>query len=171
MNEVNVMGITGDKNVLLITGIEDKLEQSICHAAAIKPEKMIVLKSVFPHISQPYSDLMRDIITLVFQKKIGEILIVRSKNEQAADIDLENFLFENPQVKDKLQTIDYLFQHGNPEFPFSNLEEWLNGEKSVAQGIQQSVDLIRRHPFIPSHVKVRGFLIDTEHEKLTEIKA
>ncbi|MDU0071101.1 MULTISPECIES: hypothetical protein [Bacillus] len=105
------MGITGNENVLLITGMEDTLEQSICRAAAIQPEKVLVLKSVFPHISQPYSDFMRDIITLVFQKKIGEILIVRSKNEQAADIDLENFLFKNPQLKDKLQTIDYLFQH------------------------------------------------------------
>lgn len=160
------MEITENKNVLLITGMEDKLEQSICHAAAIQPEKTVTLKTVFSHISQPYSDLMRDIITLVFQKKIEEILIVRSKNEQAADIDLEDF----PHVSDRLQTIAYLFQHGNPEFPFSNLDEWLNGGKNVALGIQQSVDLIRRHPLIPSHVKVRGFLINMEHEELIEIE-
>ncbi|MFT0803370.1 carbonic anhydrase [Bacillus swezeyi] len=165
------MDVTENKNMLLITGIEDKLEQSICHTASIRPENTVILKSVFPHISQPYSDLMRDIITLVFQKKIEEIFIVRSKNEEPADIDLDDFMLRNPHVSNRLQTIDYLFQNGNPEFPFSNLNEWLNGGKPVAVGIKQSVDLIRRHPLIPSHVKVRGFLIDTEHEVLTEIKA
>ncbi|MFN2747854.1 MULTISPECIES: carbonic anhydrase [Bacillus] len=162
---------TKNKNVLLITGMEDQLEQSICHAASIQPENTVILKSVFPHISQPYSDLMRDIITLVIQNKTEEILIVRSKNEDPADIDLDNYMLNNPHVSDRLKTIDYLFQHGNPEFPFSNLNEWLNGGKPVDLGIKQSVDMIRQHPFIPSHVKVRGFLIDTEHEVLTEINA
>nr|MDH3155302.1 hypothetical protein [Bacillus licheniformis] len=39
----------------------------------------------------------------------------------------------------------------------------------MAEGVQKSVAAIRRHPLIPLHVKVKGFLIDKS--VLTEVEA
>ncbi|MGO4900354.1 carbonic anhydrase [Bacillus sp. GM2] len=158
-----------DKKILMIIGMEKQLEQTICRAANIQPENALVLKSVFPDISQPYGDLMRDIITLVHRNKAEEIWIVRDKHEQTADEDISDLLNRNKDLSDRMQTLEYLFQNCSPEFTQSSIDEWLSPSKNAAEGVHKSVAAIRRHPLIPSHVKVKGFLI--ENSVLTEIEA
>ncbi|MDA1477241.1 carbonic anhydrase [Bacillus changyiensis] len=159
-----------NKKVLCIIGMERKLEQSICETAGIQPENILVLKSVHSDISQPYGELMRDIITLVYQEKVDEILIVRSNNEQVInEAVVYNLRSKDLILNERMNTLNYLFQSCNPEFPSRNINEWLAGSKTSTEGIQKSVSLIRRHPLIPSHVKVCGFLLDTDHAILTEI--
>ena len=72
-----------NKKILMIIGMEKQLEQTICRAANIQPEDALVLKSVFPDISQPYGDFMRDIITLVHRNKAEQRpLLLRRKDGQ-----------------------------------------------------------------------------------------
>lgn len=157
-----------NKKILMIIGMEKQLEQTICRAANIQPENALVLKSVFPDISQPYGDLMRDIITLVHRNKAEEIWIVRDKYEQMADEDISDLLNRDKDLNDRMQTLEYLFQNCSPEFTQSSIDEWLSPSENVAEGVQKSVAAIRRHPLIPLHVKVKGFLI--ENSILTEIE-
>nr|MDH3155301.1 hypothetical protein [Bacillus licheniformis] len=82
----------------------------------IQPEDALVLKSVFPDISQPYGDFMRDIITLVHRNKAEEIWIVRDKYEPSADEDISDLLNRDKDLKDRMQTLEYLFQNCSPEF-------------------------------------------------------
>ncbi|WP_252607352.1 carbonic anhydrase [Bacillus paralicheniformis] len=158
-----------NKKILMIIGMEKQLEQTICRAANIQPENALVLKSVFPDISQPYGNLMRDIITLVHRNKAEEIWIVRDKHEQTADEDISDLLNRNKDLSDRMQTLEYLFQNCSPELPHGSIDEWLSPSENAAEGVQKSVAAIRRHPLIPSHVKVKGFLI--ENSVLTEIEA
>ncbi|MFC8149983.1 carbonic anhydrase [Bacillus paralicheniformis] len=158
-----------NKKILMIIGMEKQLEQTICRAANIQPENALVLKSVFPDISQPYGDLMRDIITLVHRNKTEEIWIVRDKHEQTADEDISDLLNRNKDLSDRMQTLEYLFQNCSPEFTQGSIDEWLSPSGTAAEGVQKSVAAIRRHPLIPLHVKVKGFLI--ENSVLTEIEA
>nr|WP_257007502.1 hypothetical protein [Bacillus licheniformis] len=88
-----------NKKILMIIGMEKQLEQTICRAANIQPEDALVLKSVFPDISQPYGDFMRDIITLVHRNKAEEIWIVRDKYEPSADEDISDLLNRDKDLK------------------------------------------------------------------------
>jgi len=42
-----------------------------------------------------------------------------------------------------------------------DVESWLNGFDSVEEAIKSSVELIRKHPLIPSDIKINGFIIDS----------
>lgn len=61
-------------------------------------------------------------------------------------------------MKDKIQTLDYLFQNCKPEFLGGTVDEWLNENSSDT--IEKSVDMIRHHPLVPSYVKVRGLFVN-----------
>ncbi len=63
-------------------------------------------------------------------------------------------------MKDKIQTLDYLFQNCKPEFLGGTVDEWLHENSSDT--IEKSVDIIRHHPLVPSYVKVRGLIINQE---------
>jgi carbonic anhydrase len=112
---------------------------------------------------------MRDIIVAVYQENVEEIFVVATKDEQKNTRDILNKIYENKELRKKIQTLDYLFKSGMPEFPEGNIREWLEGSKTLTNDGLNSVNVIRHHPLMPSDVKVKELFFDKENEKLSEI--
>lgn len=166
------MYLDGNQKALFVIGMEDQLEQLLQQETKMQPENMLVLKTFGPVVSQPYGDVMRDIIIAVYQEKVGEIFIVGTKDSKEITMNIKDLLdkmSERKGMAEKIQTLDYLFKNCIPEFPGGNVSEWLEGSKSVTEDIKRSVNIIRHHPLMPSHVKVHGLIMNRENGKLTEI--
>ena len=54
---------------------------------------------------------------------------------------------------------------GKSPYPEGNIGKWLEGGKTVTEDVQNSVNVIRNHPLMPPHVKVRGLFIENENDK------
>ncbi len=65
-------------------------------------------------------------------------------------------------MKDKVQTLDFIFQNCMPKFSVGKVKDWLEGKK-----IYDSIDTIRNKPLEPSHVKVWGFIVNNRGGKLS----
>jgi len=169
---VNVMYLDENKKVLFVIGMDQTLEQLLQQVTNIHPKNMVILNSFGPVISHPYSDLMRDIIIAIYQENIEEIFVVGTTESQENTVGKQNLLkkiYESERVKEKIQTLEYLFQNCMPEFPNVSVSDWLEGSKTVTEGIEKSVNIIRHHPLIPSHVKVHGLFMNREEGKLVEV--
>lgn len=167
-----MMYLDENKKALFVIGMDQKLEQLLQQATNIHPKNMLVLSSFGPVISHPYSDLMRDIIIAIYQENIEEVFVVGTTEDQGNTVDKQNLLnkiCDSERVKKNIQTFDYLFQNCMQEFPNVSVSDWLEGSKTVAEGIQKSVNIIRHHPLIPSHVKVHGLFMNREKEQLVEV--
>jgi carbonic anhydrase len=161
------------KNVLLVIGMENGLEQLIQQAPNMNQDNMLILKSFGPVVSQPYGDLMRDIIFAVYEENTEEIYIVGTKDNKEDTVNAKkivDIISEEEGLAKQIETLDYLFKNCIPEFHGGSVIEWLEGSKTVVEGIEKSVNMIRHHPLIPSHVKVHGLVLDRENGNLTEIK-
>lgn len=163
------MHIDKKKKVLYLIGIEHNLDHLMKLETNINPENIIILQSYNPVISQSFGDIMRDIIVAVYQEKVEKIFVVAAKDDQRNTEDIFNIISENKGLQEKIQTLDYLSKYCTPEFPEGSIMEWLEGSKTVTDGVQNSVNIIRRHPLMPSHVKVQGLIINKENEILSEI--
>lgn len=159
------MVIDEKKKVLFITGMEHGLELFIKQETNLNPENTIILQSFGSEISQPYDDLMRNIIIAVYEENVEEIFVVAAKDEQKKNSDILNKIFENKELQGKIKTLDYLFQNCMPEFPERNIRDWLEGS---SVGVDHSIAMIRNHPLMLDHVKVSKLLIDKETKKLSE---
>ncbi|MGP7816583.1 carbonic anhydrase [Niallia sp. 01092] len=163
------MHIDKKKKVLYLIGIEHNLDHLMKLETNINPENIIILQSYNPVISQSFGDIMRDIIVAVYQEKVEKIFVVAAKDDQRNTEDIFNIISENKGLQEKIQTLDYLSKYCTPEFPEGSIMEWLEGSKTVTDGVQNSVNIIRRHPLMPSHVKVQGLIINKENDILSEI--
>ncbi len=153
------------KKVLFVIGMEHKLERFIKEQTYVNPENMVILQCYQSVISNPFDDLMRDIIIAVYQKDVEEIVVVSTNDFQTNTGDILNKIYKNKELQDKIQTLDYLFKNTMPEFHEGTLSEWLQGSKTLTDGVQKTVNIIRNHPLLPSHVKVKELFIDKENEK------
>ncbi|MFD2044700.1 hypothetical protein ACFSJF_10515 [Ornithinibacillus salinisoli] len=144
-----------DKKILIVTGMENKVEQLFRKDFNLHPKDMLVLKRFEPTITNTSCDLMRDIIFAVHQEEVKEIVIVDTKSNQ-----------------EKLEAMKLLLakQHENQGFS-KKIEQFINENTSntdnsdtIVQRIQKSVKIILDHPLIPSHVHVKGIYVNKDED-------
>lgn len=157
-----------EKKVLFLTNVEKGLESLLQELTNIRSENMLTIQSYGPVITNPYGDIMRSIIIAIFQENVEEIFVVGTKDKgQHALVDIQTELHSK---KYKIQTLDYLFQTSMPEFSGGTVNEWLNGKENVSSNIEKSVNIIRDHPIVPSHVKVHGLIVHNKDRELSVVK-
>ncbi len=157
------------KKALFVIGMDQELQPLLQQATNINPENMLTLQIYGPEISKPYGDLMRAIILAVYQENVEEIFVVGTTEDQRNVTDMHH-LYEQEEMKEKIKTLDFLFKHCAPEFQGVTFNEWLEGSKSVVEGIQKSVKFLREHPLMPSDFRVHGLLMDKGDGELSEIQ-
>ncbi|MDR7000466.1 carbonic anhydrase [Neobacillus niacini] len=152
------MCIDEKKKVLLVIGkMDQKMESIIKEKIKTDPENILILQSYQPVVS-PFSDLMRDIIIAVYQENADEIIVAAAEDNKKNLETIVKKINENKESQKKIQTFDYLFKYCKPEFPESEIMEWLKGSVTFTDSVHTSVNVIQNHPLIPSHVKVREIL-------------
>jgi len=156
-NDVN---LEQAQKALFLTDIECDWHSLLQEITNILPENMLTIQCYGPVISNPYGDIMRSIIIAIYQEKVEEIYVVGTKNSEALSA---NVLIELDSMKEKIRTLDYLFQHSRPEFLRGTVHEWLN--ENSHDRIEKCVNIIYHHPLVPQNVKVRGLIIDREDGK------
>lgn len=146
-----------NKKAIFLTDMESGLRPILQKETNIQLENMFMIQSYGNVISHPYGDIMRSIILAIYQENVEEIFVVGTKEKKTATV---NVLTQLESMKDKIDTLDYLFQNSRPEFSGGTVNEWLNGKENGNDQIKKSVNIIRLHPLVPSHVKVRGLIVN-----------
>jgi carbonic anhydrase len=165
------MYIDEKKKVLFVIGMETELDSFIKKKVNINPENSMILQSYGPVISQPFGDLMRDIIISVYQENVDEIVVVASEEDQKNAGDILSKIVEKKELQENIQMINYLLENGESPYPEGTISEWIEGGKTLTEDVQNSVNVIRNHPLMPPHVKVRGIFIEKENDKQSDIEA
>jgi len=153
---------------LFIIGMEEEIERALLSQSPVSREHLIVLNCVGPYISDPYDSILRSVIIAVYQENVKEITIIgaaRSNHSSQIGVEIVELMKRNGVQEQKINTMNYLFSYSNPGFMANNLKEWLQGSETVVQGIQNTVELIQRHPLLPQEIKVNGLLLNTENGK------
>lgn len=150
------MDLDKKNKVLILIGMENSLEP---FKKKINRENIIILQRYQPFISQPFDDLMRDILIAVYNEKVTEIIVAASTEVKQKCEDLFSKIVEAKGIQE-LETLDYLFKNSNPEFPVGSIKEWLAGGKGSKEELQKTVNMIKRHPLMPADIKVKELFID-----------
>lgn len=159
------MSIEKKKKVLFLIGMEQNRETLV---NKLNQENSIFLQCYQPVISQPFDDLMRDILIAVYQENVEQIVVVASKKDQKMKRDILKKILENKGLHQKIQTLDYLFKNTMSEFPPGTIKEWLGGDERFKERVKNTVHLIKHHPLMPSNIGVKEIWID--HEKGTGLE-
>ncbi|MEG7336297.1 carbonic anhydrase [Bacillus sp. 0102A] len=144
-----------NKKVLFLTDIENGLEPILQEVTNTPAEKMLTIQSYGAAISHPYGEIMRSVIIAIYQEDVEEVFVVGTKDKRTSTGNVRTQL---ETMKDKIQTLDYLFQNCKPEFFGGTVDEWLSENSSSC--IEKSVEIIRQHPLVPSYVKVKGLIVN-----------
>lgn len=161
------MNSNKNKKALVLTDMESGWGPVLQQVANIQLENMLMIQSDGPVISHPYGDIMRSIVLAIYQENVEEIFVVGTNENVTASVHGQSPF---DLVKDKIQTVDYLFQNCMPEFSGGTVKEWLNGNENGREQVEKSVKIIRHHPLVPAYVKVRGFMVNDRDGEISNVE-
>lgn len=152
------------KKFVVVTCMDTRLVELLPAAMDLRQGDAKVLKTAGAIVAHPFGSIMRSILLAVYSLGAEEIAVVGHHDCGMTGLSSETILGKARERGIPEATITTL-RHSGIDF-----EQWLKGFENVADGVKQSVSVIRNHPLLPRDVKVHGLLISPETGKLEVVE-
>ncbi|HLQ96877.1 MAG TPA: carbonic anhydrase [Pseudogracilibacillus sp.] len=144
-----------NKKLVIFTCMESRLLELLPKALNIQNGDAKMLKNAGAIIRKDYDSIVKSILVAVYDLKAEEVAVIGHHDCGMSHVDTTS-------LKSKM-----LDQDGITEKTFEQMEasgvhfdDEFHGFDTVEESVQQSVDIIRNHPLLPSYVAVHGLVID-----------
>src|SRR5690625_5115965 len=149
-----------NKRMVVFTCMESRLVELLPKALNINNGDVKMLKNAGAIIRKPYDSIMKSLLVAVYELKAEEIVVIGHHDCGMSKIQPEKFINQMMQKGITKNTFETEKRAG------IDLHEEFRGFATVEESINQSVELIRHHPLLPSHIKVHGLVIDPSTGKV-----
>lgn len=152
-----------NKRMVILTCMDTRLVELLPRAMNLKNGDAKIIKNAGAIITSPYGNIMRSIIVAVYELDAREVCVVGHHNCGMTGLDsnaIIDQMKENGISEDVITTL---------QTTGVNLSRWLKGFDSVREGVETSVNTIKRHPLLPKNIPVHGLIIDPETGLLEHI--
>jgi carbonic anhydrase len=149
-----------DRKVVILTCMDTRLTELLPKAMNLRNGDAKFVKNAGAVVSHPFGSAMRSVLVAIYELGAQEVCVIGHR-----DCGMSNI---NPT-----ETVNKMLQRGIPQqtmetlrYAGLDLETWLKGFESVEDSVRSSVEIIRRHPLLPSDVCVHGLVVDPTTGKL-----
>ena len=152
------------KRIAVLSCMDTRLVELLPEALGIKNGDAMLIKNAGGSIAHPFGSVIRSLIIAIYNLGVEEIMVIGHTDcgvQHMESSELIEKMKENGISEDHLD----LMKYSGVEF-----ESWLGGFENVEESVESSMNLIKKHPLIPKHISVRGFIMDSTTGELTEIK-
>lgn len=144
-----------DKKIAIVTCMDTRLVELLPAALGFRNGDVKIIKNAGGVITNPFDSTVRSILVSVYELGVNEIMVIGHTNCGVQGMDADEML-------------DLMRGRGIPEEHITlmmhcgiDLKSWLHGFEDTDEAVRETVDLIARHPLIPSDIVVKGYVIDT----------
>lgn len=149
-----------NKKIIVVTCMDTRLVELLPAAMNLRQGDAKVLKTAGAIVAHPFGGIMRSILVAVYQLGACEVAVVGHHGCGMTGLSCGTILDAAKERGIEDSVIETL-QHAGID-----LDRWLQGFATPAEGVRQSVKTIRTHPLLPKDVLVHGLLISPETGEL-----
>ncbi|NIK79113.1 carbonic anhydrase [Paenibacillus castaneae] len=143
-----------DKKVAILTCMDTRLVELLPKALNLKNGDAKFIKNAGAILTQPFGSAMRSILVAVYELGAQEVLVIGHHGCGMTNLDTKGMISKFPERGIDPLAIETLENAG------IRMEKFLRGFSSAEEGVNHSVQMIRKHPLFPKDVPVHGFVID-----------
>ncbi|HEX8524170.1 MAG TPA: carbonic anhydrase [Tepidisphaeraceae bacterium] len=153
-----------NKKFVVVTCMDTRLVELLPAAMNLRQGDAKVLKTAGAVVTHPFGSIMRSILVAVYSLGAEEIAVVGHHDCGMTGLSCATIL-EKARGRGISEDTIATIRHAGVD-----LEQWLKGFENVADGVRQSVAVIRNHPLLPKDVKVHGLLISPKTGELEVVE-
>lgn len=144
-----------EKKIAIVTCMDTRLTELLPAALGIKNGDVKIIKNAGGEINHPFGSAVRSLLVAIYELGVEEILVIGHTDCGVQSMDaneMVELMKQRGVSEQQLQMMD---------FCGIDFETWLSGFETVEKSVQESVEILRKHPLIPKDVKVYGFVMDS----------
>ncbi len=152
-----------DKRIAIVTCMDTRLIELLPAALGIRNGDVKIIKNAGATITNPFDSTMRSLLVAVYELGVNEVMIIGHTGCGVQGMDASEML-------------EFMRKRGIPDDHISlmrhcgiDLDSWLHGFEDTHAAIAETVDMVSRHPLMPSDVTVRGYIMDSTTGALEQI--
>ena len=132
-------------------------------ALGLKNGDAKIIKVAGAEVAHPFGSVMRSLLIAVCELGVEDIMVVAHTNCGAQHMSGAAMIDSMRRLGVSEQRIEFA-RHCGIDF-----DRWLAGFGDTEESVRKSVDLIRKHPVMPPHVRVAGFVMDSVTGELVAV--
>lgn len=149
-----------NKRTVIVTCMDTRLVELLPKALNIHNGDVKMIKNAGAIIRKPFDTTMKSILVAIYDLKAEEVLVIGHHDCGMSHVDTDSLKDKMTEKGISDETLTALENGG------IDLHKEFQGFRSVNEAVENSVDVVRRHPLLPEYVKVHGLVINPETGKL-----
>lgn len=153
-----------DKKLAIVSCMDTRLTELLTASLGLKNGDAKIIKVAGAEVAHPFGSVMRSLLIAVCELGVEDIMIVAHTNCGAQHMSGKDMVANMKRLGVSDARIE-LARHCGIDF-----DKWLAGFGDTEEAVRKSVDMVRNHPVMPSHVRVAGFIVDSVTGELTPVE-
>ncbi|WP_301703169.1 carbonic anhydrase, partial [uncultured Muribaculum sp.] len=143
-----------DKKIAIVTCMDTRLVELLPAALGIKNGDVKMIKNAGGTITNPFDSTVRSLLVAIYELGVTEVMIIGHTGCGVQGMDANEMLnlMRSRGISD--EHINLMMHCG------IDLKSWLHGFEDTHAAVEETVDLVRNHPLIPTDVTVKGYIMD-----------
>ena len=154
-----------NKRIAIVTCMDTRLVELLPAALGLRNGDVKIIKNAGGTITNPFDSAMRSLLVAVYELGVTEIMVIGHTHCGVQGMDsaeMQHLMLERGVPASNIT----LMKHCSID-----LDSWLHGFDDTAAAVNETVDLIERHPLMPPEgITVRGYIMDSVTGKLTQVE-
>lgn len=144
-----------DKKIAIVTCMDTRLVELLPAALGIKNGDVKMIKNAGGTITNPFDSTVRSLLVAIYELGVTEVMIIGHTGCGVQGMDANEMLnlMRSQGISD--EHINLMMHCG------IDLKSWLHGFEDTHAAVEETVDLVRNHPLIPTDVTVKGYIMDS----------
>ncbi|ROT14137.1 carbonic anhydrase [Muribaculum sp. NM65_B17] len=144
-----------DKKIAIVTCMDTRLVELLPAALGIKNGDVKMIKNAGGTITNPFDSTVRSLLVAIYELGVTEVMIIGHTGCGVQGMNANKMLnlMRSRGISD--EHINLMMHCG------IDLKSWLHGFEDTHAAVEETVDLVRNHPLIPTDVTVKGYIMDS----------
>ena len=152
-----------DKKLAVVSCMDTRLTELLAAALGLKNGDAKIIKVAGAEVAHPFGSVMRSLLIAVCELGVEDIMVVAHTNCGAQHMSGAAMIDSMRRLGVSDERIEFA-RHCGIDF-----DRWLAGFGDTEESVRKSVDLIRKHPVMPPHVRVAGIVMDSVTGELVAV--
>ena len=144
-----------DKKIAIVTCMDTRLVELLPAALGIKNGDVKMIKNAGGTITNPFDSTVRSLLVAIYELGVTEVMIIGHTGCGVQGMNANEMLNLMRSRGISGEHINLMMHCG------IDLKSWLHGFEDTHAAVEETVDLVRNHPLIPTDVTVKGYIMDS----------
>lgn len=153
-----------EKKLAIVSCMDTRLTELLLAALGLKNGDAKIIKVAGAEVAHPFGSVMRSLIIAVCELGVEDIMIVAHTNCGAQHMSGAAMVEDMKRLGVSAERVEFA-RHCGIDF-----DHWLAGFGDTDEAVCKSVDVVRNHPVMPPHVRIEGYIMDSDTGELTYVE-